>query len=76
MNLERKIPDSIGEELQRITRRAFIPTLMRQIYSGIPIKYEPMPWYQRVRYSVVSACRRARDAWLVLVGKAEIGEPW
>ena len=76
MKLETKAPDAIGEELQRITRRAFIPILMRQIYTGHPIKYEPMPWYQRVSYAVRRGWWRVRDAWLVLVGKADIGEPY
>ena len=61
---------SIGEELDYVTRRAFIPRLFEEIYKGIP--WKPAPWYRRWWYAVERLYWRCRAAWSVLTGKEEL----
>jgi hypothetical protein len=47
-----------------------------RILYGDEIKWSDRPLSYRLKHHVKRAAGRVRDAWLVLTGKAEIGDEW
>ena len=76
MKLDLNGPDTIGEELSRITREACIPLLLKQVYSEFPVKYAPMTWRERLVWNIRIRILRVRDAWRVLIGDETVGGDW
>lgn len=70
-------------KLNRQTVDSMIPHMVEELLAPNPLadllmkNWKPSTRWQRLRWRFIKApARQVRNAWMVLIGKAQIGDEW